>query len=96
MFPIVILDSARIQEEDAAFKKKRHDREGRTGPYPEIPLYIVRDAEECFPLLKEVAYGDYLSLNDRVKICFHDAGHIQQSISSNLGDDRPKSTCQLL
>jgi len=76
MFPIVILDSARIQEEDAAFKKKRHDREGRRGPYPEIPLYTVRDAEECFPLLKDVAYGDYLSLNDRVKVCFHDAGHI--------------------
>jgi len=76
MFPIVISDSARIQEEDAAFKKKRHDREGRTGPYPEIPLYTVRDAEECFPLLKDVAYGDYLSLNDRVKVCFHDAGHI--------------------
>jgi len=38
MFPIVILDSARIQEEDAAFKKRRHDREGRTGSYPEIPL----------------------------------------------------------
>ena len=29
---IVILDSARIQEEDAAFKKKRHDNEGRKGP----------------------------------------------------------------
>ena len=76
MFPIVILDSARIQEEDAAFKKKRHDREGRRGPYPEIPLYTVGDAKECFPLLKDVAYGDYLSLNDRVKVCFHDAGHI--------------------
>jgi metallo-beta-lactamase family protein len=76
MFPIVILDSARIQEEDAAFKRKRHEREGRRGLYPEVPLYSVRDAEACFPLLKDVAYGDYLTLNDRVKICFHDAGHI--------------------
>jgi metallo-beta-lactamase family protein len=76
LFPIVILDSARIQEEDAAFKKKRHDKEGRKGPYPEIPLYTVQDAEKCFPLLKDVPYEDYLPLNDRVKICFHDAGHI--------------------
>jgi metallo-beta-lactamase family protein len=76
LFPIVILDSARIQEEDATFKKKRHDKEGRKGPYPEIPLYTVQDAEKCFPLLKDVPYEDYLPLNDRVKICFHDAGHI--------------------
>jgi len=76
LFPIVILDSARIQEEDAAFKKKRHVKEGRKGPYPEIPLYTVQDAEKCFPLLKDVLYEDYLPLNDRVKVCFHDAGHI--------------------
>ncbi len=49
LFPIVILDSARMQEEDAAFKKKRHDKENRKGLYPEIPLYTVQDAEKCFP-----------------------------------------------
>ena len=72
----MILDSARIQEEDAAFKKKRHDKEDRKGPYPEIPLYTVQDAEKCFPLLKAVPYEEFLPLNDQVKVCFHDAGHI--------------------
>jgi len=72
----VILDSARIQEEDAAFKKNRHDKEGRKGPYPEIPLYTVQDAEKCFPLLKAVPYEEFFPLNDQVKVCFHDAGHI--------------------
>jgi metallo-beta-lactamase family protein len=94
LFPIVILDSARIQEEDAAFKKKRHDREGRRGFYPEVPLYTVRDAEACFPLLKDVAYGDYLPLNDRVKICFHDAGHILGSAMIEViveDEDRSKN-----
>jgi metallo-beta-lactamase family protein len=76
LFPIVILDSAGMQEEDAEFKKKRHEKEGRKGPYPEVPLYTVQDAKKCFPLLKDVSYGDYLSLNDHVKVCFHDAGHI--------------------
>ena len=76
LFPIVILDSARIQQEDAAFKKNRHDKEGRKGPYPEIPLYTVQDAEKCFPLLKAVPYGEFFPLNDQVKVCFHDAGHI--------------------
>jgi len=76
LFPIVILDSARMQEEDAVFKKKRHDAEGRNGPHPEIPLYTVHDAEKCFHLLKDVPYEEFLPLNDRVKVCFHDAGHI--------------------
>lgn len=76
MFPIVLLDSARIQEEDAAYKKKRHKREGRKCPYPEIPLYTVQDTERSFSLLKEIAYNKFLSLNSNVSACFHDAGHI--------------------
>jgi metallo-beta-lactamase family protein len=76
LFPIVVLDSARMQEEDAAFKKKRHDKEGRKGLYPEMPLYTVQDATKCFSLLKDVRYEEFLPLNDRVKVCFHDAGHI--------------------
>ena len=39
---IILLDSANIQVEDAEFKKKRHKREKRKGPYPEIPLYTSR------------------------------------------------------
>ena len=76
LFPIVILDSARIQQEDAAFKKKRHDKENRKGPYPEIPLYTVQDAEKCFPLMRAVPYEEFFPLNDQIKVCFHDAGHI--------------------
>ena len=76
LFPIMILDSARMQEEDAAFKKKSHEKEGRKGLYPEIPLYTVQDAKKCFPLLKDVPYEEFLPLNDQVKVCFHDAGHI--------------------
>jgi metallo-beta-lactamase family protein len=76
LFPIVILDSARIQEEDAAFNKSRNDKEEQKEPYPETPLYTVQDAEKCFPLLKAVPYEEFLPLNDQVKVCFHDAGHI--------------------
>ena len=76
LFPIVILDSARIQEEDAAFKKKRNDNEEQEEPYPETPLYTVQDAEKCFPLLKAVPYEELLPLTNQVKVCFHDAGHI--------------------
>ena len=76
LFPIVILDSARIQEEDAAFKRNRNDNEEHEAPYTETPLYSVQDAEKCFPLLKAVPYEEFLTLNDQIKVCFHDAGHI--------------------
>jgi len=76
MFPVVLLDSARIQEEDAAYKKKRHKKEGRRGPHPEIPLYTVEDAENCLPLIRAVSYKDYVPLGGGVEVCFHDAGHI--------------------
>jgi metallo-beta-lactamase family protein len=76
MLPIVLSDSARNLEEDAAFKKKRHDREGRRGPHPEVPLYTVQDAEKCYSRLREVPYAELTQLDNHVKVCFHDAGHI--------------------
>ena len=90
LFPIVIQDSARMQEEDAAFKKKRHETEGRKGPYPETPLYTVQDAEKCFALLREVSYEEYMPLNDQVKMCFHDAGHVLGSamVELTIQDDQ--------
>ena len=42
---IILLDAAKLQEEDAIYKAKRHKREGRRGPFPEIPLYTLEDAE---------------------------------------------------
>ena len=39
---LVLRDSAEIQAEDAAFKRKRHRKEGRQGQYPVKPLYTER------------------------------------------------------
>ncbi len=76
LLPIVLLDSARIQEEDASYKKKRHKKEGRKGPYPEIPLYTVKDAENALPLARGVPYAKSIPLKDQWEVRFHDAGHI--------------------
>jgi metallo-beta-lactamase family protein len=73
---IVLLDAANIQEEDTLLKKKRHDREGRRGPHPEIPLYTVEEALRVVPLFEAVAYLQTVRLNDLVTVRFHDAGHI--------------------
>ena len=76
LLPIVLMDAAKLNEEDAVFKKKRHEKEGRRGPYPEIPLYTLEDTEQVFPLVESVAYGQRVALNDRVAVRYRDAGHI--------------------
>ena len=73
---IILLDSARLQEEDAEFKRKRHEREGRRGPFPEIPLYTVDDANASLPLFSPVKYGEAIQIGHGVKAIFRDAGHV--------------------
>ncbi|UCC22577.1 MAG: MBL fold metallo-hydrolase, partial [Planctomycetota bacterium] len=73
---IILLDSAKIQEEDAEHKRKRHEKQGRKGPYPEVPLYTTEDAEACRPLFKHVEYREAEQLGDGVEATFYDAGHV--------------------
>ena len=73
---IMLVDAARLLEEDAQFKKKRHQREGREGPYPLLPLYTVKDAEACFPLFYPVPYWEPINIGDGIDVTFNDAGHV--------------------
>jgi metallo-beta-lactamase family protein len=73
---IMLLDSAKIQREDAKFKRKRHQREGRRGPYPEVPLYTIVDAKTSFPLFSPVEYGKAINIGSGVEATFYDAGHV--------------------
>jgi metallo-beta-lactamase family protein len=73
---ISLMDSAHILAEDAEFKSKRHEREGRKGPYPVVPLYTEEDVRNCLPLLTPLSYEKPLRLGDGIVATFHDAGHI--------------------
>lgn len=73
---IVLLDSAKLQEEDAEFKRKRHEREGRKGPHPYVPLYTQSDAEKCVPHFRPVRYKQSIGINDNIEATLYDAGHI--------------------
>jgi metallo-beta-lactamase family protein len=73
---IILIDAAHLQEEDAAYKKKRHIREGRKGKYPEIPLYTVADAEATFPLFTTVEYNQTINIGHGIEATFFDAGHV--------------------
>jgi len=73
---IILLDAAHLQEEDAAYKADRHRREGRRGPYPELPLYTTSDAEAVIPHFAAVEYDNCVRVKDTVEACFYDAGHV--------------------
>lgn len=76
MTKISLLDSAHVQEADAAFKRRRHQKEGRTGPYPEAPLYTVEDAQKVFSHLHPIPFAKSMSCGKDVTATFYEAGHI--------------------
>ncbi len=73
---IVLMDSAKIQFEDVKYKKKRHKRENRKGPYPHIPLYTIDDARETIKLLHKVKYHEKVEVANNIEATYYDAGHI--------------------
>ena len=64
---IMLLDSGHIHEQEAEWQAGR--------PLVE-PLYTEKDAEESLKFVKPVLYNQLVELNDEVRICFNDAGHI--------------------
>jgi metallo-beta-lactamase family protein len=78
---IVLEDSAKIQEEDAAYANKVYARNSATGPPPEPPLYVSDDARGAFALFQEVPFDERISLNDHVSVVYRFAGHILGSAS---------------
>ena len=73
---IVLRDSAHIQMEDAEYKRLRHQREGRTGRFPEVPLYTLSDVEDTLSLFQAVSYDQPVELEPGMSAVFRDAGHI--------------------
>lgn len=76
LIKLLLEDAARIQVEDAAYKKKRHRKEGRRGKHPPVPLFTEKDVRRTLPLIRPVHYGQTVKVNDHATVTFHDAGHI--------------------
>jgi len=89
---IVLADSGRIQEEEAETKRRRHEKEGRRGPHPDVPLYTEEDAEKAAALLQGVRFHERVELGPRLSVTFREAGHILGSASilvESREDGRP-------
>jgi len=69
---ILLPDSGKIQEEDAAFANKH----GFSRHSPALPLYTMLEAEESLRYLEPVAFGAELELGDDISFTLYPAGHI--------------------
>jgi metallo-beta-lactamase family protein len=69
---LLLPDSARIQEEDAAYA----NRKGYSKHHPALPLYTEADAHQALSRLKAVRFGESLRLDTDVTAQFSHAGHI--------------------
>jgi len=70
---VVLMDSAKIQEEDATYLNRR-----QRGPNDRSvdPLYNSADVTQTLSLFARRAYGTRVDLGNGVSFTFHDAGHI--------------------
>ncbi len=69
---IMLPDSARLQEEDAAYVNKT----GSSKHHPALPLYNERDATEACRLMQSVNYHKRVQLTKKLSFEFVTAGHI--------------------
>lgn len=76
LVPIIVRDIAKIQEEDARTKAKRHAKEGRKHSRPPVPLYGMDDAEKAVRALLPVKPGAKLEIARGVFAEWGENGHI--------------------
>ena len=69
---IILRDSAKIQEEEAA----QANRKGYSRHKPAKPLYNLKDVDLALIRFEEVASGQWLPLFESIKVRFQYAGHI--------------------
>jgi metallo-beta-lactamase family protein len=87
LLEIMLLDSARLQEEDAA----RANRYGYSKHRPALPLYAEEDARRALGLIEAHAYGASFSIGPMGQVLFRRAGHIlgSASVELDLGGSEP-------
>ncbi|MFT3763101.1 MAG: MBL fold metallo-hydrolase [Pseudoxanthomonas sp.] len=85
LMPVMLEDSASLQESDAA----RANRDRKRGEPEALPLYTGEDVADAMRLLRPLAYDAKTQILPGVEIRFRDAGHILGSAIVELwADDR--------
>ena len=77
---LVLMDSAKLQEEDAQWRQTHAGQDGTPPPGP--PLYTTDDATEALKRFTRTAsYGETLEVRPGVRATYYNAGHILGSAS---------------
>ena len=69
---IIMMDSAKIQEEDA----ERANEEEYTAHTPALPLYTIKDVEKTIKLLKSGNLDEWYEASENIRFRFRKNGHI--------------------
>ena len=86
LLPIMLHDSARIQEADAAYLNQKTSRRGM----PKIvPLYTVADADAALKLVQPHAYETPIQLPGGITFTHVDAGHVLGAALARVEIPRP-------
>ncbi len=81
---IMLLDSARIQERDAAYYNKRKRKKKGKRAKLRMPLYTAEDATKAMNSFVGHSYERWFPIHKDVEVLFRDAGHILGSASVTL------------
>ena len=77
---IVLRDSARLQEEDAAYASTG----GFSKHSPPLPLYTAADAEHALSLFTPADFGELVDLAPGMSVVLRPAGHVLGSSTAEL------------
>lgn len=80
LMEIMLLDSARLHEEEAEYAK----RKGYSRHAEPKPLYSEDDARMVFPMMKRFRYKQRINIHPRVEAVYHDAGHLLGSAITEI------------
>ena len=89
LMKILLLDSAKLQEEEARWAKKK----GYSRHEDPKALYHSEDVEKVFPLIRTTTYDGELNIHSKIAVKFRNAGHILGAASVELtlhGDQQKK------
>jgi metallo-beta-lactamase family protein len=77
---ILLLDSAKIHEQDAEYANENRNIDEAE----ETPLFTEEDVIKTMGLFKVIEYGEEFEIDERIKLYFTDAGHVVGSAAVHL------------
>jgi len=89
---VVLLDSAKLQEEDAEYA----NRKGYSKHHPALPLYTSADVDAAMRQFRTVDYGDWIDIGGGVRARLHNAGHILGSSFAEVEVPGPEGSARIV